>query len=449
MKKMLLCILCVVFMFSLLACGNHSGSGATAENTTGSDTQPVLQDGQVLAGFGRIDLSPSGNGFSLVGYGGNGTPDTPMQGTLDHIYGTCIALTDAEDNTALIYTVDTLYTVEAEVNMLRTAITEKTGVPGENIVISGTHTHSSLRYASIRNYAELMTQAAVDAMADRSPASILTGSADIENMNFVRHYTTQNGIVVGDNFSKAVTADNPRTGHITQADPQMRLIRFVRDAEDKKDILMCNWQAHAKVASTSETEFGKAHRPMLSADFIGWCRTYVEKETDCLFAYYSGASGNLNPISKMPDLRQKVSEKVDVYGSELGARVVATLDSLVPAQGGKVATYQQRFQVQAVGNGVPAMELTAIRVGEVGFAAVPFEMFDTNGKQLRNESNCTTTFVMTCASMGVHEYIPSEYMWDYDTGEEFAYELLSCKHERGTAEKVASELASMLNGLTG
>lgn len=434
MKKVFSLLLCVALTLCLFACGNKL---------------PSLQDGQVLAGFGRIDLTPSGTGFSLVGYGGNGTPPTPMQGTLDRIYGTCIALTDAEGNTALIYTVDTLYTTEAEVIMVRKVITEKTGVPGEKVVISGTHTHSSLGYGSILNYAELMAQAAVDALADRAPASILTGSTDIENMNFVRHYTTQNGIVVGDNFSKAVTADNPRTGHITQADPQMQLIRFVRDAEDKKDIIMCNWQAHPKVASTSETEFGQAHRPMLSADFIGWCRTYVEENTDCLFAYYTGASGNLNPISKMPELRPLVSQNVGEYGSELGSRLVAALDTLEPAQGGKVVSYQQRFEVKAIASGVPAMELTAIRVGDIGFAAVPFEMFDTNGKQIKDESNCTTTFVMTCASMGKHEYVPAEYVWDYYTGEEFAYELLSCKHERGTAETVASELASMLNGLAG
>ena len=58
-----------------------------------------------------------------------------------------------------------------------------------------------------------------------------------------------------------------------------------------------------------------------------------------------------------------------------------------------------------------------------------------------------TTFVVTCASMHQHEYVPSTYMWDYNTGNETAYEFSSNKHERGTAEAVSQELANMVNGL--
>ena len=112
MKKVFSLLLCVALTLCLFACGNKL---------------PSLQDGQVLAGFGRIDLSPTGTGFSLVGYGGNGTPDTPKKGMLDPVYGTCIAITDAEGSTALIYTVDTLYTSESEVNKIREVITAKTG----------------------------------------------------------------------------------------------------------------------------------------------------------------------------------------------------------------------------------------------------------------------------------------------------------------------------------
>lgn len=433
MKRVLALLLITATALTLCACG------AKTDN---------LPEGQLLAGFGRVDLSPaSPNGISLIGYGGNGTPPTPMTGILDRTYGTCIAVTDGSDNTALIYTLDTLYTTQSEVDHIRKIVKEKTGVPGENVVVSSIHTHSGMNYGDIAGYFDKMAQAAVDAIADQAPAKIYTGATAVKGMNFVRHYITRDGTVVGDNFDKAATAANPRAKHTTEADNQLQLIRFVREGE-KKDIVMANWQAHPKVASTGENQLGLAQRSMLSADFPGWCRTYVEKEADILFAYYTGAAGNINAMSKLPENQSGYSIKVNEYGAALGEYVLQTMDSLTEVTADKVSVKQQMFPVTPVTNGAASvMELTAIRLGDVGFAVVPFEMFDTNGMQIKSDSDCTTTFVLTCASMPKHEYIPAEYVWDYNTGSQTAYELSSCQHEQGTAEKVAGELAAMLNTL--
>ena len=440
MKKIISLALCVIMVLGLVACGGGSGV--------------KLAEGQILAGFGRVELKAP-DGVDLVGYGGNGTPPTKKNGMLDPVYGTCVALTDADGNTALIFTVDTLYTTQSEVNLVREAITAKTGVPGTNVVIGATHTHGSAGYNSFTNYVNEMARAAAEAIADQAPATVLAGSTQIEDMNYVRHYYTQNGVVVGDNFAAAVSADNPRVSQTTDPDKEMQLLRFVRNDETKKDILMVNWQAHGKLGTTAETEFGMANRPYISADYVGWCRMYVEKNSDLLFAYYLGAAGNLNPLGKTKEELATSPLKVQDYGSLLGEKVVAAADTLTTVPAGKVSVHQQMFPVVRTEEGVAnnaatEMELTAIRVGEkIGFATVPFEVFDTNGMEIKDQSTCDTTFVLSCASMPRHEYIPSTYVWDYNTGDQVAYELTSCKHERGTAEKVAAELANMLNALAG
>ena len=224
MKKIICFILAAAMVLGLCACGSGN---AGDKDYAASGKAP---EGKVLVGFGRADLTPSTYAdITLVGYGGNGTPPTPMTGVLDRVYGTCVAITDSDGNTALIYTLDTLYTTQAEVDELRTFITLKTGIAGQNVVVSGTHTHASMTYSQIPDYFNKMAQAAVDALADRAVATIQAGHTDIENLNYVRHYVTQDGTIVGDNFSAAVSAANPRVKHTTDADKDMPMIRFIRE----------------------------------------------------------------------------------------------------------------------------------------------------------------------------------------------------------------------------
>ena len=440
MKKFISIFLCFILMLSLCACGGSSAS---------EDATDKAPEGKLLVGFGRANISPAnGSGAELIGYGGNGTPPTAMTGMLDPIYGTCIAITDSDGKTALIYTVDTLYTTLEEVNAVRDAITQKTGIPGNCVVISGTHTHSSVSYKKLATYMDLMSQAAVDALADRAPATVQTGSGEIKDLSFVRHYHLENGTIGGDNFNYS----SPVVSHTTQPDTQLQMVRFVREG-DKKDILLANWQVHAKVASGGDTDFGLANRSNLSADFIGHARMEIEKTADCLFAYFSGASGNLNPRSRIPSEINIAPMDVREYAKKFTEQFIPAMDTLTDVEAGKLNMTQEMFQVTPHIYGKytrsSEMELTAIRIGSVGFATVPFEMFDTNGMQIKDASSCDTTFVLTNASCDEHEYIPSIEVFDYNTGSEVAYEIDSCAHEAGTAEKVAAELASMLNALAG
>lgn len=446
MKKWLVIMLTLALALSLCACGTEkkpSSSTTAATRAAGADT--------LLVGFGRVNITPPADGtVNLFGYG-DGDKTRAFTTMMDPIYATCVAITDAEGNTVLIYTLDKLYTMLSEVNEVRAMITAKTGIPGENVVMSGTHTHSSVRYYKIPNYAATVAKAAEDALADRAPATVQVTSRNVENMNFVRHYNTQNGIVVGDNFAAAATDLNPRTSHTTQADGQMQLVRYVR--EGKKDVVLCNWQVHPLVASSGYTVEGNAGRNMLSADFIGYTRFAVEKEADCLFAYYSGACGNLNPRSLLEGENTQISAQVKEYGDLFALQVLAAMEELRDTESGKVSVTQKTVEIPTYVHGKyanrsPQMELTAIRVGNVGFATVPFEMFDTSGKQLKEASPFETTFVLTNAHCEEHEYIPNTEVWDYDTGNEVAYEISSCAHERGAAEKVVENLTEMLTGLS-
>lgn len=84
------------------------------------------------------------------------------------------------------------------------------------------------------------------------------------------------------------------------------------------------------------------------------------------------------------------------------------------------------------------IEINAIAIGDISFAAVPYEMFDTNGKYIKENSNTKMTFVLELTN-GSNGYFPSEYAYEYG-----CYEADTTRFEKGSAEKVATELVTMI-----
>ena len=448
-------------------------------------------------GYARVSITPN---YS-VPLGGYGKSDQRMsQGFLNYQYATCIAVTDADDSTVLLIGLDAGSVPDFTVEPTKKAITEATGIAPERILLNATHTHSGvdLTYTStpaiqkfLPEYYANIAQAAKEALADRSPATMETGAGYTENLNFVRNYTTSSGELYGDNLALNGTI----TGHTSEPDNQIQLIRFVRAAKDKKDILAVNWQAHPKLDSTAETPEGVANRPMLSADFVGVARDYVEANSDVLFAFYLGAAGNLNPISKIPG--EHITTDCKVYGDLLGGHIIQGMESLKPVEKSQMkVTLTQRHceaiydhsedhklddakKIQAAWAAsdvstayasamaaVPdaeiyspyhafsiisrsrqtayskSLELNAVRIGNVAVATFPYEMFDVNAMFVKDNSPFDTTFILSLCN-GNSGYLAAEYAFQGKG----IYETQNRSFERGTAENMANNMVEMLKSL--
>lgn len=83
-------------------------------------------------------------------------------------------------------------------------------------------------------------------------------------------------------------------------------------------------------------------------------------------------------------------------------------------------------------------ELYAFRIGPVGFVNNTYEMFCDHGQYVKAESPFDTTFVIT----GCSGYIANEKAYSYRS-----YESDTSLFVSGTGEKLAEELANMLNTL--
>lgn len=433
----------------------------------------------IQVGYGRVDIMPVGS-IELGGLG-NG-PHRKSENILDTLYATCIAITDSGDQTLLLITMDLLHAMQGVTADARRLITQATGIPGEHIMVAATHTHAGPDVwnpgpETVNAYLEQLpvrlVRAAQAALADRKPARAYTGVKPIANMNFVRHYKRADGTC------GAGTPDNPLVGHMTQADPRLRVVQFRR--EGGKDILLMSWQAHPCYT-------GQAASKNISADYIASVRSYLEVSLNCQFAFFQAGGGNLTSRSRMTD--EVCEREMDGYGKRLGDEAMSMLGHLKELELGPLQVTRCQFpcpvehstdgqEAQArelwtywleSGNvqegyrrarelgysspyvaravleriALPAehpLEINAVRMGQLALATFPGEMFDTCAAYVKDNSPVEDTLMLAYCN-GAYGYFPTEYACDYG-----CYEADTRKYARGSAELMARRLVEMLSEL--
>ena len=422
MKRFLCLTLAVLLALCLLACGGSGEKEETAE--------APAWEGKFAVGYGRADVTPDYS-VGMRGYG-----DVRMSvGVLNKLYITCIAVTDETGNTVLLFAYDCKNMKETDALPMRKAVSAATGIAVENIFINCTHSHSTpdliepfLTFAN-----ECAVTAAQAALADRAAATMEYGSSIVENMTFVRHYKTKNGMVAGDNF-------NPEGAgawieHTTEADEEMRVIRVNR--EGKKPVLLVNWQGHPTIASSSWTEFGKLHRDYMTSDYVGACRDYVEAQMDCDFAMFLGAGGNLNVTGALAG--ENKTTNTTEYAQKLGDAVLATLENMTAATTDKISMATAKFDTGEV-----PIDINAIGLGSIAFVTAPCEMFDTTSMAIREKSPFASTFVLSLTNGSVG-YLPTEDCFRYPD----CYEVKAGGFYEGAAEKIVDVYAELLTQANG
>lgn len=430
-----------------------------------------------LAGYAKVNYTPDFP-VGLAGYGGDDariTTDVVMPVCI-----TCVAVTE-EDTTVLLYTVDTCGLRLHHARTFREAVCAATGVPAENIFFGATHCHNGPSMSpdskpSVAKTVERMGDAAVEAaktaLADRAKAEILAASPEIKGMNFTRHYRLADGTRTTSNTG--MKKDAAIAGHLGPSDSHMVLVKFAR--EEKKDILLVNWQAHPDSAK----QIGFAS---IAPGWIGPMRDTLEADSGALVAYFTGASGNQTTDSRIPQFKHGLSWRE--YGEKLAHMASAALSELKPVEGTGIRTartmldvevnhtedhkLEQAKEVAAVmaaegkeaalalcrryGFSTPRhaagaimragmektdrLELNAFRIGSIGFANNTCETFSDQGLFIKHYSPYEYTFVIT----GNRSYLAAAPAYDYH-----AYEAVggSGYYIRGTAEKMADRMVHLL-----
>ena len=423
-------------------------------------------------GYARVDITPEVP-VPLAGLGN--TLKRISENTLDSLQSTCLACTGADGETVLLFTSDLIRAVPKYLDRARVAICEKYGIAPEKIMFSNTHTHSATDYLqgehegiikSAEMLIERVIQAAGQALADRAPATISAGSSYPKTLNFVRHY-------IRDPETKALI------GHPYEPDNQLQIIKITR--QGAKDILIMNWQGHPCFTSGYD-------KHDISADYIHTFREMLEKETGMVFAFFLGASGDVNTRSRIKD--EVIAPDRDTYAKLMHSYIEEALNNQKPLEGDKVKilnreltlpidhsddhriadaqivvqywkeTYDRKAtDAMAKPYGINSpyhasamigrskqprstqMPIHAACIGGLSFVFAPYEMFCKNGMFIKENSPFAATVVATCSNNGF-SYLADDFAFTAQ-----CYEVDVRRFPRGTAEKVASEFVAMLEEL--
>ncbi|MBR2388069.1 MAG: DUF4886 domain-containing protein [Clostridia bacterium] len=435
-------------------------------------------------GYSRVVITPYGY-FPIDGKTGVHIDD---DGYVDDIYATVAAMYDGE-TTLLLISIDIGSISETMCDRMRRNINAVTGVPKDNIIIAATHAHSSVSFSKSAQWRSEafanIANAAAEAISDLSETDIYIGEGKTTGMAWVRRYVNidENGEFVfasEDHVWPTIDQYNdPTTTTVSEADDTVQIVRFVR--ADKKDIVATNWQGHLASAVNDYPE-------LISSDIANYMRKDIEKgDTDTQVIFIAGASGNLNLCAP--------NSTVDTYGSgaqasgdlfyERVAHALATEtlrvlnEGLTQIESGKismikktitvrqqnetdeeVAAAQARIDAAVAAGQEPSkidrsivarnvsdartLRVMAVGIGDLGMVVVPYEMFDTNGMQIKEASPYKMTLVITNAD-GDYAYMPSYQGKVYYGG----YDANNSYFRAGTAELLVETYVGMLEELSG
>lgn len=449
-------------------------------------TTPLTEgfaSGQLLVGYAKADITPA-EPVPLGGYG-NGMKRISTE-VADPLMATCIAMTDKAGDTVLLFGIDHGGT-GGTLRQLRSELAQELGLADERVIFSASHTHSAPdlwlpQHPGIAAYVPFLKKqlwAVADmALADRAAAELYIGDIQTQGLNFVRRYQLADGRYVGYE-SDIKEAGVAVSGHETEADRQLQLLKFKRSG--KKDILLANFQVHPHRG-------GGSKNTRITSDLVGVFRDRVAQELGCEVIYISGAAGNINPYSAIKEenitadyreqgaalaayavkadgaLRKVNADAVKATVVTYDAQIDHSTDALVPVAKEALAYYKEcgnisqtraKFLDQGIhcpnhanmiinrsGRGkANPFEIYAFAIGDVGFAVAPYEMFDTQGMFIKENSPYEMT-VITGYATGAFGYFPSLFACPHG-----GYEADNTYYVPGTAEKLADTFVDMLKQL--
>lgn len=516
MKKLFSLILACVMLLGLCGCmasnsdradnnaGNSSavnGGGNVLVNGNGSF---IMEGGSVsggsvsneqgvfTVGYGKSDITPGRTGLKIQGSGNVST------GVASKLYAICIAVTDANGDTALIMSLDSQGVMDDTYSNVRNWVKNSFGIPQDNVIISCIHQHSTpeINYDYYGDVVEFgMREAITNALLDQSAATMYINTVQTSAMNFVRRYVTTKGNIVTDNYNELKEVTEGLARHESDADADMQLLKFDR-GEGKAPIILVNFQCHPHMGY----KLTEVH-----SDWPGVMRDQVEKELGANVMYVAGAGANVNSNSRIDGELAYDEEDWQSHGLKAAQYVIGaessytqvnsgdvkakfvektynvdhSMDNLLADAQAVVAAFEEgetqgnlalatHTKISSIHHAIAVIEkcelgetitanLGAISIGDVVFTSHEYEMFDTNGMELKDgtvgnanyaaedqaENPYEMTVVMTIAN-GNKGYIPSKLGYT-----NIGYETCVTQFAAGSGEALVTDYLEILQELHG
>ncbi len=441
------------------------------------------------AGAATADITPS-LGLPIVG----NWDSPPATAIHDPLHVRCIVLDDGD--TRVGFAICDNVGIPREVfDLARKLIDARNLVPSQNVLMAATHTHSGVSARNTRyvdgevvldNYQTLVAKRIAEGIAESvkrlEPARIGWGGVDeASELNNRRWYVNDPSLLRNPFGGVDKVRMNPPAGSSSlirpagPIDPEVSFVS-IQKADGKPLALLANYSLHyvggvpvGDVSADYFAVFAKKIAEKLGADesFVG--------------IMSNGTSGDVNNIrftEKAP--RMEPYEKINQVAELIASRVVeanhaidfresvvlgaasedltlgmrkpdeAVLSHFAQSETRSKAerhphelTYAERVNALAEGPDTSTILLQVLRVGDLGIAAIPFEVFTETGLELKARRPLKDSFTIELAN-GSYGYLPTPAQHELGGYETW---MGTNKVQLDASEKISDVLLRLMNDL--
>ncbi len=283
------------------------------------------------AAAGKINITPE----NVIPMGGNVRLDNKSRGVHDNLYCSVLMLDDGK-TTVCLMGFDFVGLKYATCNEIKKGVCERTGIPEENIVIWGTHTHSGpdtcmRMYHGIENIINEYLEEIADKVATEASrifenfkeVELRAGKTEVHDLSFNRRLVKKDGSVVM-NFEKFDPDDI--VGTTGPIDPDLTVLS-VWEKRGKILAALVNFTLHPAILVGYEW--------LISRDFIDGLDKHMQKEygEDVTVLFANGAEGNVNHIDYRHSDRPRDFTETDRIGRALGKHSVECIEKSQKLEG--------------------------------------------------------------------------------------------------------------------
>lgn len=421
--------------------------------------RPALAEDRVFqAGAATSNITPP-LGELIVG---NWVP-VPATHIHDELYARCLVLDDGTTRVGIVLC-DNVGISQEVFDRAKTLVTEHTGMPASHLLMASTHTHSATEARGpckviledeLTPYQSFIAQRIADgvrrAINQLEPARIGWGAVDEPSEVFNRRWHVTDQALLANPFGGTDRVRmNPPRGHAAldrpagPVDPEIRFLS-VRSRDGRPIALLANYSLHY---------VGGVPSGEVSADYFGYFATFIAERLGAAGVWppfvgilSNGTSGDINNIdfrkSSAETPKYGAYEKMQEVAAKVASRVAEAHQSVAfhdwvplsaslkhlplavrkPTEGMRAhfarvlaedegrgdrreRIYAERLALLEDAPDNVAVPLQTLRIGPLGIAAIPFEVFAETGLEIKDRSPFDDSFTIELAN-GSYGYLPT------------------------------------------
>jgi len=377
-------------------------------------------------GSAKVNITPP-LGISLIGSYGK-----PSDSVMDDLYAKALVLSDG-DNTIAIVAADLLYTPLEEItDPVRTLVHKELGIPGQNIMVCATHTHSGPEVFT-RSKLPPKSQVPVSELAQSYLQTLIRKMADAVALAYQSLRDVRIGTAVGEVpevlFNRRPVGKDGRVKTSFTLPPEIVATRRIETAVDGEARVM-----FTLLSNGAPLEFGRVdprvfvlrmedaegrmvgslvdfgchpvsiypHFPTaVSADYPAFVTGVVEQAEGGVSLFLLGLAGNTVPIQRGAKPREQI-------GKAVGAEAVRKLQFVATASNAALSGVCRRVtfplkkapsdKVDATGAPCITTEIQVLRLGDIYLLGLPGEVLVEVGLEIRKKAGIEKLLIATVAN---------------------------------------------------